>query len=172
MSTVQKINWEPLSDVITLARRDYTLADRTLADPSNAVCLVDGEWMKFDTSTGKLIRASTIGSVGNEATGGMLFPWWMERGRTDVQATGKGTVLLFGSWEAETRIYNAAVVVGSGAAITIPGQGLKVATITLGSRNYTGLVGHGGSADASPIVGYVSKLPSGGKLTLVSGYRR
>jgi hypothetical protein len=48
---------------------------------------------------------------------------------------------------------------------------LKVATITIGSRNYTGLVGHGGSGDASKVVGYVTKLPAanGNKLRLRGG---
>jgi hypothetical protein len=166
MSTVQKVNLEPLSNLLQNQIRDYALADKTLADPLNAVALVDGEWMTLNSSA-QAIRASTIGSVGNAATI-LSFPLFAERGRTDImaQADRKVPLIIFGDYEADTRIFDAAAVVGSGAAITTMFQGLKVATITLGSRNYTGLVGHGGAADANPIVAYVSKLPAvnGGKL--------
>ncbi len=52
-------------------------------------------------------------------------------------------------------------------------QPLKVATILIGTRNYCGIVGHGGSADSSPVVGYVSILPANnnGKLRMMSGLR-
>jgi hypothetical protein len=65
------------------------------------------------------------------------------------------------------------VSLGSGAPITFVLQGVKAATIAIGGRNFTGLVGHGGSADASPVVGYVTRLPSanGGKLRFINGYR-
>jgi hypothetical protein len=52
-------------------------------------------------------------------------------------------------------------------------QGLKVATVALGGRNYCGLVGHGGSGDSSPVIGYVTRLPAsnGGKLRFINGWR-
>lgn len=176
MSTVNRQgNFEPVRDIMPIATRDVVLADPTLMDPYNAVCLFDGEWMVEDTA-GKAIRASTIGSVGNEATL-KSFPHWLEKGRTDARAQGepKSTWLWMHAWEFDTRIFNAAVAVGNGATITAWMQPLKVATITLtgvpGSRNYSGLVGHGGSGDASPIVGFVSKLPAlnGGRLRIRGG---
>lgn len=173
MSTVQKINFEPVTDVLPITRRDFTLADTTLLDPSTATPLVDGEWVTIDSSY-KLIRASTIGSVGNANTSALARPYWMEKGRTDAQAMKKGVCLWMGDWEADTRIFDASAVVGSGAAITTVGQPVKVATITIGTRNYTGLVGHGGSGDSQPIVGYVTRLAAsnGGKLRVMSGSRR
>jgi hypothetical protein len=97
----------------------------------------------------------------------------METGRTDVQALRKTAILWRGDYECDTRIYDAAAALGSGAAITFVMQPLKVATITLGSRNYVGLVGHGGSADDDPVVGFVSRLPAnnGTKLRFISGSR-
>lgn len=173
MSTVQKFNFEPVSDVLPVWRKDLPLADPSLADPNNAAALVDGEWLTLDSSY-KWTRASTYASVGNAATV-RSFPCFQERGRTDRQGMSqrKTTALFLGGYEADTRIYDSAAVVGSGAAITAIMQPLKVATITIGSRNFTGLVGHGGAADASPIVAYVTKLPAnnGGKLRIVSGYR-
>lgn len=174
MSTVQKVNLEPVSNILLNQIRDYALADKTLADPSNSVCLVDGEWMTLD-ATGKAIRASTIGTPGNAATV-MSFVLFAEKGRSDVQtaADRKVPLIFLGEYEADTRIFDASAVVGSGAAITTMFQGLKVATVTLGSRNYTGLVGHGGSGDSSPVVGFVSKLPSvnGGKLRYIGSRGR
>jgi hypothetical protein len=173
MSTIQKINFEPVSDVLPITRRDFALADKTLADPTNAVCLIDGEWMTLD-STYKAVRAATIGSVGNLATV-RSFPLFAERGRYDVRAMAdvKMPILYMGPYEFDTRIFDASVALGSGAAITTVLQPLKVATVTIGTRNVVGLVGHGGSADASPVVGYVTRLPAsnGGKLRFMSGWR-
>ncbi len=173
MSTIQKVNFEPVSDILPIWRRDLPLADKSLAEPLNALALIDGEWMTIDTSY-KLVRASVIGTPGNAATV-KSFPAWHERGRTDrlAMADRKTTIIMRGEFEWDTRVYDTSVVVGSGAAITAIMQPLKVATITIGGRNYSGLVGHGGSADTNPVVGFVTRLPAsnGGKLRFISGYR-
>lgn len=173
MSTVTKINFEPVSDILPVQRRDFALADKTLADPLNAVALVDGEWMTLDTSY-KLVRASTIATTDNQATV-RSFPLWAERGRYDVRAMAdvKMPILWLGEYEFDTRIFDASATSHSGAAITAVLQPLKVATIVIGARKYTGLVGSAGAADTDPIVGYVTKLPAnnGGKLRFRSGYR-
>lgn len=174
MSTVSRVNFEPVSSIIGLWLKDLGLTDKTLADPTNSVALCDGEWVTLDTNY-KWIRASTVGSVGNLATLSS-FPVFFELGRTDRQGMSekKTTAIFAGEWEFDTRIFDASVALGSGAAITTVFQPVKVATVTIGTRNYTGLVGHGGSGDTSPIVGYVTRLPAnnGGKLRVKSGYRR
>jgi hypothetical protein len=178
MSTIQKVNFEPVSDVLPVQRRDFALADKTLSDPLNAVALVDGEWMTLDTSY-KLVRAATISTLGTAGAGGRAavrsFPLFAERGRYDVRAMAemKMPVLWRGEYEFDTRVFDATAVVGSGAAITTVMQPLKVATIAIGSRNYCGLVGHGGAADTAPVQGYVTRLPAsnGGKLRFISGWR-
>lgn len=169
MSTVQRVNFEPNSDILAIQTRDFPLADRALADPLNAVALVDGEWM-IQNASHKAVRATNIGSVGAVAAG-RSWPLWAERGRTDVQASGKVPLIWIGSWEFDTRIYDMTATPDNGVAITAIDQPLKVATITLGGRNYTGLVGHGGSGDASVVVGFVTRLPAnnGGKLKLRGG---
>lgn len=173
MATVQKVNFEPVSDILPVHRRDFTLADTTLLDPTNALAMVDGEWMTLNASY-KLLRAADVTTGGAAASNSLLFPYWMERGRYDAQTSRKGVVLYMGEWEADTRIFDAAAVVASGAAITVVGQPVKVATVTLGSRKYVGLVGHGGSGDTAPLVGYVTRLAAsnGGKLRVKAGYRR
>ena len=181
MSTVQKINFEPVSDINPIHRRDFLLADPTLVQPMNAVALVDGEWMTLSNTAGptfgKLVRASNIAVVGNPAAV-HCFPLFAERGRYDVQAIAekKMPVLFLGQYEFDTRIYDATAVVGSGAAMTTMLQPVKVATITatlagVGSRNFTGLVGSA-YADNAPIVGYITRLPgaNGGKLRFISGW--
>lgn len=174
MSTVGRINFEPQSDILAVQRRDFPLADPTLAVPTNSVVLVDGEWMVLNSSY-QIARAAAIGSAGTEATL-RSFPVFMEAGRYDVQAiAAKKTVVLYlGEYEFDTRIFDAAVSLGSGAPITSVLQPLKVAVITIGARNYVGLVGHGGDgSDAKPIQGYVTRLPAdnGGKLRFISGGR-
>jgi hypothetical protein len=166
MSTVQRINFEPLSDILHTQRRDYSLAEPALADPSNSIALVDGEWMVINNSF-KLERASDITVLGNLATR-KSYVLFAERGRYDVRALSgtKTDIIQLGDYIADTRIYDATVVIGAGAAIANVGQPLKVATIAIGSRYYTGLVGHGGVGDTDPIVARVMRLPAnnGGKL--------
>jgi|SRR6185503_4261553 len=173
MSTVQKANLEPCSDILPIHRKALALADKTLAEPLNAVALVDGEWMTINSSY-QWVRASVVGTPSDPA---LLrsFVLFDERGRSDRlgMADRKTTCLFRGEYESDTRIYDASAVIGSGAAITTVMQPLKVATIAIGTRSYSGLVGHGGSADTNPVVGYVTRLPAanGGKLRFISGYR-
>lgn len=178
MSTIQKVNFEPVSDVLPVQRRDFALADKTLSDPTNSVCLVDGEWMTLNSSA-KLVRGAAIATLGTAGVGGRAtvrtFPLFAERGRYDVRAMSemKMPILWRGDFEFDTRVFDAASVVDTGLAITTMMQPLKVATILIGTRNYCGLVGHGGAADTAPVVGYVTRLPAnnGGKLRFISGWR-
>lgn len=177
MATVQRINLELISDVIPIVRRDFQLADKTLVDPFNAAVLIDGEWMVVN-DTYKLVRATDVNTAGAKAANSgkrvRSFPLFAERGRTDVQAIGKSIVLFGGWYEAETRIFDAAAKVGGGApveypAITYVGQPLQVATITVGTRSLSGLVGADVDEFTSNIpfiVGWVTRLPTnnGGKL--------
>jgi hypothetical protein len=179
MSTLQKINFMPVSDILPIHRRDFALADPTLANPLNPVALVDGEWMVINSSY-QIVRAADVTSVGARALLGgkavRAFPTFAERGRYDVQAMSltKVPVLLGGFYEFDTRIFDASVVVHGGAAITYVGQPLKVATVAFSSRKFCGLVGHAdiGGADTDPIQGYVTKLPAnnGGQLRFIQGW--
>lgn len=166
MSTVQKVNFDPVSSTMYANIRHVTLADKTLIQPNNsATGLVDGEWMTYNSS-GKLVRATNVASLGDPATG-LSWVLWYERGRSDGQAMAEPGVPIFylTEYEADTRIFDASVVVTGGAAITAIGQPLKVATIALGGRNYSGLVGSQLTENVV-IIGYVTKLPSqnGGRL--------
>lgn len=174
MSTIQKVNFEPVSDILPIQRKDLSLADKSLADPLNAAAIIDGEWLTIDGAY-KWVRASAIASPGTVATV-RSFPCFLERGRTDRMgmAERKSTCLFRGEYEFDTRVYDASASLGgSGLPISAVMQPLKVATITIGTRNFTGLVGHGGAADTNPVVGYVTRLPAvnGGKLRFMSGYR-
>jgi hypothetical protein len=180
MSTLQKVNFTPVSDILPVHRRDFPLADKTLANPQNAVAIVDGEWLIVNAA-GKSLRASDVTTPGAVALQGAKpvrsFPCFAERGRSDVQAMSdvKMPILFLGQYEFDTRIFDAAVAVSGGAAITYVGQPLKVATITMSGRNFTGLVGADdiGAADTDPVVGYVTRLPAnnGGQLRFMSGWK-
>jgi len=169
--TIERYNWEPVSDILAIDRRDIPLADKTLLNPQNAAYLIDGEWLKLQDAAYLLERAVDIAAVNNVTTR-PAFPLWAERGRTDVRAMsgGKVPVWWMRAWEADTRVFDPAAVVGAGVAITFHGQPLKVASIQpggVGTRIYSGLVGHGGlGVDPDPIVAHVSKLHTlnGGKL--------
>ncbi len=172
MAAPEVENFRPVADVLPLERRDYPVNDKTLTDPSNPLVLVDGEWMTLNSSE-KLIRASAIGTPGDPSLT-LSWPLWAERGRFDVQAMAerKTPILWMGAWEFESLIFDPAAVVGAGAAISALMQPVKVATITIGSRNFTGLVGHGGPGDSHRIVGYVTRLhtANGGFLRIRGGF--
>lgn len=167
MSTIQRVNFEPFSDILQTQRRDYALADKDLSDPQNAVALIDGEWMVLNSDY-KMLRATAIAAADGTVatrTGWVLFA---ESGRYDVRAMAdnKMPVVQMGDYEADTRVFDATQSgTANGAAITTVGQPLQVATITIGSRKYTGLIGHDGAAGGA-IVGRVTRLPAnnGGKL--------
>jgi len=165
MSTVQRVNFEPFSDLLATQRRDFSLADPTLADPNGANPLVDGEWMIIDNSYKAAVACDRSGA-GNVATQ-TSYPVYAEQGRSDIQAMSRKAVPLIwqGFLEADTRIFDATAVVSGGAAITFTGQPLKVASITISGLVKIGLVG-AVVGDGEPIVARVTRLPAvnGGKL--------
>lgn len=170
-STITKVNFELLSDMMAVQRRDVPLADTALANPLNALALVDGEWMTFDSSY-KLIRAADLTqAAGTVAASFVPYVLWAERGRYDIPANVgyKAPILWIGEYQADTRVYDAAL----GGGITAVNQPLKVAVVTIGSRKYSGLMGHAGKTDSDPVVGYVEKLPddNGGLLRFRTGAR-
>jgi hypothetical protein len=178
MSTVTRVNFTPVRDALPVHRANFPLADPTIADPLNAVALVDGEWLSLDANY-ELVRAADVGTEGAAAVA-LSYPHWNERGRSDMLATGeRRTVVLWGGfWEYDTRIFDvAANINGSGnTAIAAVGDPLTVATVVIGTRNYVGLVGHDGGpqvggTDVTQIVGYVTRLPAnnGGQLRMRGG---
>jgi len=176
--TEWRMNFEPVSDLLKNQTRDFPMADRTLVRPSSALRVYDGEWLRLD-DTNKLVRAVDIaGVVGVDTAVYRSYPLFAEPGRYDIQALSGSKVPLIwlGEWEFETRIFDATLIVGTGLAIAHVGQALKVALIQpggVGTRLYSGLVGHGwpAQADTDPIVGYVTRLPgTTGKLRLRSGF--
>jgi len=138
-------NFELVTEVQGLLRRDFTVADRTLVNPNNANPLMDGEFMNFDTSY-RLIR-------GVDGTFGMAL--FVERGRMDVQAIGKATVLMGGSYEADTRVFTT-------TSLTL-GCKLQIdAAATVDSLTKTGLK----LFASGEVIGYCTRLPAnnGGRL--------
>lgn len=165
MSTVQKVNFEPVSNVMHIQTRDFPLVDPDLANPYNALALVDGEWMSIDSSY-KMVRAADASSAGNAAAA-QSYPLWAERGRYDVQAQGerKASLLWLGSWEFDTRIFVA-------TSMTLGGL-VAVESFTLGTRVYVGLVSNGtfAAVGSGITVAYITRLPAnnGGKLRIRGG---
>lgn len=164
MTTLRE-NFRPVADVLPTVRRDFPPADRGLIDPSNPLSFIDGEWMSLDANA-KLIRAVSIVAAGTAAGSVLCWPLWAENGRYDTQAMAerKTPIIWLNDWEFETRIFDAAAVVGAGgAAIASMLQPVKVASISLGGvygvRILSGLVG-AGPADTDRVVGYVTRLPA------------
>jgi len=140
------VNLEIVSDVQDIGRRDFAVADKTLVNPTNPNCIVDGEFLSLNMDY-QLVR-SVNGVLG--------FATFAERGRFDVQAIGKLTVLYYKPYEADTRVFTAAGL-ALGGPLTISG-----AVVTSDGVTRSGLIASGGGI----VLGYVTRLPAnnGGRL--------
>ena len=140
------VNLELVTDVQDILRRDFTVADKAFVNPTNPNCYIDGEFLSL-TLDYQLTRA---------ADGVLGFAVFAERGRFDVQAIGKLTVLFAKPYEADTRVFTAAGL-ALGGALTISDSVVMADGITR-----SGLVTTGGGI----VLGYVTRLPAnnGGRL--------
>lgn len=150
-------NFTLISELQTLTRRDFPMEDPTLLQPLNANPLVDGEFLQLDANY-KLARAAAGVGGTKEDPWFNLFPLFSERGRYDTQAIGKGTILMLGMYEAETMVVNTA-----GLAV---GDPLTVQDVTYGGLTRRGLAKKVAAAGVV-VVGYVSRLPGGGKVRFI-----
>lgn len=142
------VNFEFVTELQGLLRRDFPVASKTNVDPTQANPYLDGEFYFVDASY-KLVRA-TAASVG--------WVGYSERGRMDVQASGKMTVVIGPTYEADTLIMTA-------SGITLGGA-LKIGSVTYQGQSRIGLVNQGGSG---VIIGYCTRTPAanGNKLRFI-----
>jgi len=117
-------NFELITELAILTRRDFAVADPTILKPISALPLVEGEWLELDANY-KLARGT--------GTSPASFPVHTERGRYDTQAIGKTNVLFAGQYEAETSIFEGAI------GTFVVGYMVKLALVTAGAN--TGRVG-------------------------------
>ena len=136
MSTV---NFELVTELQHLLRRDFTVANKDLVKPSNANPLMDGEFLNLDTAY-KVVRAGT------GEHGWALF---VEKGRFDVQAVGRVTILFCGHYEADTRVFKS-------SGLTLGGQLQLDAACTVDTLTKTGLANY----SSGQVMGRVTKLPA------------
>lgn len=131
---------ELVTDVQMLRRRNYEVAIRALLSPSNSNPIIDGEFMNLDNNY-KLVRG---------AANSFGYMVWDEKGRYDVQALGKITVIHGGGgYEADTRVFVAAgLTLGGPLGIT---NNCPVDTIQKsGLYNWA----------SGPVIGYVTRMPA------------
>lgn len=137
-----------ISEVLPVQRRDFSLTDPTILNPTATNPLVDGEWLSMNSS------AYTVGrGTGEEASAAWAV--FSLRGQYDTQAIGKSTLLFSGGYEADTTIVNT-----SGLAV---GNFLVVADVTIGGLTKRGLIKAAGSGQHL-VVGIVTRLTSTGKI--------
>lgn len=138
------VNFDLVTELQFLLRRDFPMADPDLVKPSNANPIMDGEFLNFDTSY-KLVRAGS-GEIG--------WAVFMEKGRFDVQALGKTMVLFAGAYEADTRVFKA-------AGLTLGGALAIDAAVSVDSLTKSGLA-HLDTATypTEVVMGRVTRLPA------------
>ena len=117
-------NMTLISEVLPVNRRDFSLFDPTILNPTNANPLFDGEWMEIDTNY--LAKRGT--GEGTKAA----FQVFSLKGQYDTQAIGKTTLLFLGGYEAETTVATVA-----GLAV---GDFLVVSDVSIGGVNKRGLI--------------------------------
>lgn len=137
-------NFELISELQLVTRRDFPAADVTLLNPNNANPILEGEWLELDTNY-KLARGTGNGKP-------CVYPVHTERGRYDTQSIGKLNVLMLHDYEAETKIFDS-----TGLAV---GDRLMVGDVTISGQTKRGLKKATGAATTVE-VGIVTKLPTG-----------
>ena len=142
------VNFSLVTDLQLLIRRDFPLAVKELADPNGTNPLIDGEFMNLNTAY-QLIR-------GMDGTPGWVV--FTERGRFDVQALRKTTVLFGQTYEADTRVFTS-------AGLTLGGRLQINAAVTVDGKTKSGLSNYA----AGEVIGFVTRLPAnnGGKLRFI-----
>jgi len=141
-------NFELITELQTLTRRDFTVADATILKPLSSLPLVEGEWLALDSNY-KLARET------GTAVSPAVFPVHTERGRYDTQSIGKTNVLFAGQYEAETSMIEG--VIGT----FVVGHMVKTFIISAGAN--TGRVGikictGGVPVTGDVVVGVVTKV--------------
>ncbi len=134
-----------ITEVQSVQRRDFYVADPDLLNPNNANPILDGEWLSLNTDY-KLVRASS-----NVA--GPAWQVFAERGRYDTQAIGKVPVLFLGGYEAETSVYTS-----TGLAVNDP---LIVGDVTIGGLTKKGLLKLPASTGTYSVRGWVTRVLTG-----------
>lgn len=148
-------NFELVTELQTLTRRDFPLADSGILQPLSANPLLDGEWLELNGSY--LLQRGAVAEGGSP----LVFPVHTERGRYDTQAIGRTNVLYFGQYEAETKVVDL-----TGLSV---GDALTVQTLgaTAGAFETKRGLAKSTATAGKVVVGYVSRLPGGGKVRFV-----
>lgn len=140
-------NFNLISELLPVQRRDFNLASSALLQPDNANPLIDGEFLELNAAY-QLARGVGAGAA-------LSWPVFAERGRYDTQAIGKTVVLFGGFYEAETRVADL-----TGLAV---GDFLVVDDVTVDSLTRKGLKEAAGAGQHF-VIGQVTRLPGGGKV--------
>lgn len=144
-------NFELVTELQTLTRRDFPLASSGILNPFDSNPLVDGEWLTIDSNYA-LARGTGEGIDPN------AFVVHTERGRYDTQAIGKTNILMLGMYEARTKVVDTTSLV--------LGSPLTIQDVTYLGATKRGLKLEGATAGRVR-VGYVTKVSDGGYVRFV-----
>lgn len=124
--------------------RAFNAANKVFTVPTSANPLIEGEWFEIDNSVTTEQYKRGTGALPS-------VPLFLEKGRPEMQITGKGTFLFGYDWIADTKV----MVTTS----LDEGLMLKVGNVTIDSLARSGLVYHDGTG-TDWVVGYVMRLPA------------
>lgn len=154
---MSNVNFQLVTELSTLVRRDFPLTDPTIVSPNGVRPLIDGEFLELDSAY-KALRTGDNDSTSIDEGVSPSYAVHTERGRYDTQALRKPTLLFLHGYEAKTKVYKSAGL-SLGSMLTV--QDILIAGSTVVRRGLGVKTGSG-----KWIVGYVTKLTDG------TGYMR
>ena len=119
-----------LSPVSDIYRRDVSVDDNNLVDPTHSDCLVAGEWVALDADGKATISDDALSSGARSSTIPTVFQVFTEKGDYSAQALGKVTLLNSFDYIAETDQYTGSIA--AGAYLAINSDGVLISTTTTG----------------------------------------
>lgn len=135
----------------------YSVDDPTMVDPHDTTRVIQGEWVEI-TADDKVIRCL------DEAV--LHFPMVDIPGQYDVQAVQGISVVKFGNFEVETTVYNNGLGVVDPGELKTLGQPFMIDTKSFDPGPNNRGIPTLWAAWPDLLVGYVTRVPSGGVIKL------
>lgn len=130
--------FELLTGAELLERRDYPISDTTLLDPMSTNPIVEGEWLQLNAAKQLERTAPNNANLSGPLTNPFSGQYWGERGRYDVSSINKLPILLWGNYEAFTKVFWNPGIPDANTPQTL-GQKLAVASVPIGGQFKKGL---------------------------------
>jgi hypothetical protein len=115
-----------LSPLNNVFRRDVAVDASDLTDPTDANCLIAGQWVNIDSNGNAADQPISAHSSQTPA----MYQVFTDKGDYSAQALGKVTILNSFDYIAETDQYTASPTISVGSYLAVHTDGTLIATTT------------------------------------------